>query len=196
MKILSIDASGNDCSVAIFANEKFYTHAIEAPRRQGELILPMVEEGLRVMGIEGQDVDGIAFGHGPGSFTGVRLTASVAQGLAVGWNKPLLPLSNLAALAYKKYKNFAIEAPIFVAIDARKQEVYAGEYQFTERGMKITYPERVVAPEGLPVADVVLSLPPTALDMLEFARYQIKYESKWVFPDQIDLVYLRNKVTD
>jgi tRNA threonylcarbamoyladenosine biosynthesis protein TsaB len=197
MKILSLEASGNDCSVALCVDGQWYEKSIEAPRRQGALLLPMVEEALEAMQLNGGELDGIVFGRGPGSFTGIRLTAGVVQGLAVGWNKKVLPVSHLAALAYKQYCLLPESlAPVFVAIDARKQEVYAAEYQFKANQMVVTYPEQVIAPEHLPLRTFELSLPPAASDILRFACYQLENGAVWMPPDQIELAYLRNKVTD
>lgn len=196
MKILALDASGNHCSVALCVDDQFYEKTIEAPRRQGELLLPMVADALQSMGVQGEDVDGIVFGRGPGSFTGVRLTATVAQGLAVGWGKKLLPLSNLATLAYKIYKKTADSRVIEIAIDARKQEVYAGAYQFTPKEMIIALSEQVIAQEQLSFSKLELSSSPEAIDILHFACYQLRCGMAWAAPQDIELAYLRNKVTD
>ncbi len=196
MKILGIDASGDDCSVALYVAGEYYENKIRAPRRHGEFILPMVEEALEAMKVAGHELDGITFGRGPGSFTGIRLTAGIAQGLAVGWSKKIFPVSNLAALAYKQYEQTLTALPIFIAIDARKQEVYAGEYQFFSDKMSITRPERVVAPELLEDVNVVLHEPPQAVDILRFAVYQLQNKEKWLSNNQVELTYLRNKVTD
>lgn len=196
MNLLSLDASGNDSSLALYLDGVFYEKSIQAPRHQGECLLPMIDEAFHALSISGHDLDGIVFGRGPGSFTGLRLTASVAQGLAVGWNKKMLALSNLAAIAYKKYQMSSSQESIFVAIDARKQEVYAAAYQFSSLGLKEVYPECVIAQEKLPCIPLELSLPPSAREILNLALYQMSHQLNWISPKELELTYLRNRVTD
>ncbi|MCD8499805.1 MAG: tRNA (adenosine(37)-N6)-threonylcarbamoyltransferase complex dimerization subunit type 1 TsaB [Gammaproteobacteria bacterium] len=193
MKILAVDASGNSCSVALFVSGAYEENRILSPRHQGEFILDMVQDILLRLHIQGESLDGIVFGCGPGSFTGIRLTAGVAQGLAVGWNKPLLPVSNLAALAYKKYQASPDARSIWVGIDARKEEVYTGVYAFHPQGMDIVRPDQLMAVSPL---SMTLDEPPFAIDILHVALYLIKHSPHWVTPDKIELAYLRHKVTD
>lgn len=196
MKILGIEATGNACSIALWHDGRAYQEIIDAPQKQGEFILPMVESVLKKAGVSGTDLDVIAFDNGPGSFTGVRLTISVAQGLAFGWGKPVMPISSLQALAYKKYGKNQTEQPIWVAIDARKQEVYVAAYQFQNDTMLVIYPEQVIAPAQVPFADLVLSLAPEAVDLVNFAHYQFRQGIKPIYSAEIQPTYLRNKVTD
>lgn len=196
MKILGIEATGNQCSVALCHGDRDYQKTIEAPKQQGELLLPLVEEALQSMHLAGSELDVIAFDCGPGSFTGVRLTTSVAQGLGFGWGKPLMAVSSLQALAYKQYCQNKSELPIWVAIDARKQEVYVAAYQFTCKGVSMIYPEQVIAPEQVPYADLTLSSPPEAIDIVNLARYQLANGISSVLPEKVQPAYLRNKVTD
>ena len=198
MKILGIEATGNGCSIALWNEGVAYQKTIEAPQKQGEFILPMIEEILKHGELAGSELDVIAFNNGPGSFTGVRLTISVAQGLAFGWEKPVIPISSLQALAYKQYCDNKMEEPIWVAIDARKQEVYVAAYQFQKSEMMVVYPEQVIAPElvPFPVTDFVLSPTPDAMDIVNLARYQLQAGIKPISPEKIQPTYLRNKVTD
>ncbi len=196
MKILGIEASGNACSIAVRNGDEFYKKTVDAPRKQGELILPMVDEALAAMNLVGSELDVIAFDCGPGSFTGVRLTTAVAQGLGFGWNKPLMPISSLQALAYKKYCEDKTELPIWVAIDARKQEVYVAAYQFQRGEVMVVYPEQVIAPLQVPFADLSLSSTPEALDLINLALYQVKHGMNPIAAEEVQPIYLRNKVTD
>lgn len=196
MKILGIEAAGNSCSVALWSEERCYQEIVEAPQKQGEFILPMVETVLKAANLAGTELDVIAFNNGPGSFTGVRLTISVAQGLAFGWSKPVMPISSLQALAYKQYCENKTEQPIWVAIDARKQEVYVAAYQFQKGEMMVVHPEQVIAPELVPFENLVLSLTPEAIDIVSLARYQLQQGVMPVSPEEIEPTYLRNKVTD
>lgn len=197
MKILAVEVTGNACSVALCDGEKCTQKTIEAPQKQGALLLPMIEELLTEMNLTGQDLDVIAFDCGPGSFTGVRLTVAVAQGLGFGWNKLLMPVSSLQALAYKTYlQNPENPLPIEIAIDARKQEVYAGGYSFVNGQIKILIQEQVIAPELLSFSTISLSLSPEAIDILRLAQFFLKNGQNPILPENAQPVYLRNKVTD
>lgn len=196
MKILGIEATGNTCSIALLNGDACYQRTIESPQKQGELMLPMIEEALKASNLTGADLDVVAFNNGPGSFTGVRLTISVAQGLAFGWGKSVMPISSLQALAYKKYCEEKTELPIWVAIDARKQEVYVAAYQFKNSEITVVYPERVIPPEDAPCANLVLSPTPEAIDIVNLAQYQLKNGINPILSEEVQPAYLRNKVTD
>lgn len=196
IKIIGIEATGNNCSVALWSEGRGYQEVVEAPQAQGEFILPMVERILKSANLAGADFDVVAFNNGPGSFTGVRLTISVAQGLAFGWGKPVMPISSLQALAYKQYCETKSELPIWVAIDARKQEVYVAACQFQNDKMTIIYPEKVIAPELVPLENLVLSPTPEAIDIVNLAKFQLQKGIMPVSPAEIEPTYLRNKVTD
>ena len=81
-RILALETAGETCSVALLDDGNVIERFEHAPRRQTELVLPMVEGLLADAGVRLKDLDGIAFGHGPGAFTGVRVAAAVTQGLA------------------------------------------------------------------------------------------------------------------
>src|SRR5471032_2163673 len=99
MKILAIDTSANACSVALLINNETLSSHKVIPMQQAQLILPMIEELLLTANITLNQLDALAFGCGPGSFTGVRIAASVAQGLAVAHDLPVISVSSLQALA-------------------------------------------------------------------------------------------------
>jgi len=104
-----------------------------APRRHAELILPMIEDLLSEAGVSRRQIDGIAVGRGPGAFTGVRLAISVAQGLALGLDVPVVSVSSLAALAQETTGQSG--SPILSVIDARMGEVYAGVFRRAANGL-------------------------------------------------------------
>ena len=126
MNLLALETSTDQCSVALWCDGVLLTRSLHAPRRQAEILLPMFDEVLAESGITRGQLDGIAFGRGPGAFTGVRLAVSVAQGLALALDRPVLPVSTLAALALAA----PAAAPCVLAVlDARMGEVYAGAFR-------------------------------------------------------------------
>ncbi len=149
MIILALDASTEACSVAIWTDgavvERFEIGAQHSGR-----ILAMVDELLAETGFTLTRLDAIAFGRGPGSFTGLRIGAGVAQGLAFGADIPVAPVSSLAALAQ------GVDAPrVLAAFDARMNQVYSGAYARNTQGIvesagseSVTGPAEVPLPEG------------------------------------------------
>ena len=121
--LLALDTSTEACSVALWhKGEK--THLDElAQRTHTKRILPMVDELLVNSGINLKQVDALAFGRGPGSFTGVRVGAGIAQGLALGADLPVIAVSNLTAMAQSAFELHQAEN-VVAAIDARMNEVY------------------------------------------------------------------------
>ena len=126
MKLLAIETATESCSVALLVDGELITRSELAPRRHAELLLPMCDQVLAEAGIARTQLDAIAVGRGPGAFTGVRLAVSAAQGIALGLDRPIVPVSSLAALALLAPDN---GAPILALIDARMGEVYAGCFQ-------------------------------------------------------------------
>lgn len=153
MILLAIETATEACSVALLHGDALIDRSELAPRRHAELVLPMAEELLAEAGITRRQLDAIAVGQGPGAFTGVRLAISVAQGLALALDVPVIPVSSLAALAVQAPRN---GAAILAAIDARREEIYAGVFRLDPDGLAEPLgPEHV-----LPASD--LSLPQAA----------------------------------
>ena len=131
MNILAIETSTEACSVALWvAGEVRERHEI-APRRHTDLVLPWCDELLADAAITRRQLDAIAVGRGPGAFTGVRLAVALVQGMALALDKPVLPVSTLAALAMQAPSietGYAGDQPptILAAIDARMGELYLG----------------------------------------------------------------------
>ena len=99
MRILALDASTEMCAVALGGREGFVERSTVAGQRHSELLLPMIAAVLADAGIGVSALDGIAFGSGPGSFTGLRIACGVAQGLALGAGLPVIGIPTLAAMA-------------------------------------------------------------------------------------------------
>ncbi|HZP65229.1 MAG TPA: tRNA (adenosine(37)-N6)-threonylcarbamoyltransferase complex dimerization subunit type 1 TsaB [Rudaea sp.] len=129
MNLLALDTSTECCSAALLCGAELIERSEIAPRRHAELILPMIDGLLAEAGISRRRLDGIAVGRGPGAFTGVRLAISLAQGLALGLDVPVVPVSSLAALAQDVPAQTAQDTAILAVIDARMGEVYAGAYR-------------------------------------------------------------------
>lgn len=150
MKLLSLDTSTESCSAALRVGDRVMDRYEVAPRRHGELILPMVDDLLREAGITLRDLDALAFGCGPGAFTGVRIAAGVVQGLAFGAGKPVVAISSLAALAQGVAAGRAAGTLIMCAFDARMGEVYWGVYRLGGDGLVTRVGEEQVAkPEAV-----------------------------------------------
>jgi len=145
MKLLALDTSTLACSVALEVDgEVSARHVVEA-RRHRELLLPMIAELLGEAGIESAGLDAVVLGNGPGSFIGMRIAASVAQGLCFAGGAALVPVSSLAAVAAEALAGSDCPA-VLVAQDARMNEVYLAGF---ERG-----------PEGRPVPSLATRLHP------------------------------------
>ena len=146
MKILALDTSTEACSVALWADGTV-TERYELGSQHSGRILPMTQEVLAEAGLVLTQLDAVAFGRGPGSFTGLRICAGVAQGLAFGADVPVVPVSSLAALAQ------GVDAPrVLAAFDARMEQLYWGAYVRNAQGLvEPGGTEKVVAPRDVPV---------------------------------------------
>ncbi len=148
MKILALETSADACSAALWVDGEVAGRYEEEPRRHVELILPMVRGLLGEAGLRMQALDGIAFGAGPGSFTGVRIAVSAAQGFGLAAGLPLVPVSSLAALASRALAGDVRR--VYVAQDARMGEVYAGAYEAAgAEGLRALVADRLAAPGDL-----------------------------------------------
>ena len=125
MKILALDTATEACSVSLDVDGRSIDRYVEIERGHAEQLLPMVDSVLAEGGISLSALDAIAFGRGPGGFTGVRLAASVAQGLAFGAQVGVVPVFNLAAVAQRVIEINPNLRRVLVANDARMKEVYS-----------------------------------------------------------------------
>ena len=144
MKILAIDTATEACSVALLNNDDCHEIFEIIPRQHTERILPMVDDVLQKGGVSLSQINAIAFNCGPGSFTGVRVGTSVAQGLAFSCDLPVVPVSSLAALAQYAYRQNQKEN-VLSTIDARMKELYWGCYQLKSGFMELVSDEKVSA---------------------------------------------------
>ena len=132
-KILALDSSSDACSAALICDGTVTGLFEMAAKSHTQRLLPMVDEVLHQAGCDKRELDAIAFGRGPGSFTGLRICLGVVQGLAFGLQVPVIPVSTLAAMAtgyYRAGDDKKHQNPVLVALDARMNEVYWGLFQF------------------------------------------------------------------
>ena len=146
MKILAIETASEACSAALYSNGDITSRFELAPRRHAELILPMCESLLKAANMAVTDLDALAFGRGPGAFTGVRIATGVIQGMAWAADVPVVPVSSLAAVAHAAMHEHGCEQ-VAVAMDARMNEVYWGCYQQHNTGVILLGEEMVIAPQ-------------------------------------------------
>ncbi len=126
--LLAVDTSTENCSVAIRWQNNFFSEAIESPREHSQRLLPFVEQMLQQAKTDLSQLDGLVVGVGPGSFTGVRIGVSMAQGLAFSAELPVFPVSSLQALAQQAIRKHNAES-VVACIDARMGEIYYALYR-------------------------------------------------------------------
>jgi len=154
MNLLAIDTATEACSVALIHGEEIIARSEIAPRRHTELVLPMADALLAEAGIGRHALDAIAVGRGPGAFTGVRLGISLAQGMALGLDVPVIPVSSLAALALEAPDDGDADAAILAVIDARMGEIYAASYRRDGSGaLQALDEERIGTADSLVLPD-------------------------------------------
>ena len=146
MRILAIDTATENCSVALLLDERLLQREQLLERGAAAAILPMVAEVLTEAGLGLSMLSAIAFGRGPGAFTGVRLAASVTQGLAFGAGLSVVPVSDLQALAQRVLDRAPGIERVLVCNDARMQEVYWGCFERSAEGFAHAYGEERVTP--------------------------------------------------
>jgi len=219
VKLLGLDTAGPRCSVALLLDGKLAELDAPAERVQAESVLPMVERLLAEAGMVLTELDAIAFGRGPGAFTGLRVATSVAQGLAYGAGLPVLPVSDLAALAAAAMRLHPVDK-VIACLDARMHEVYWAAYARAPVGLTaltdeaLSPPGEVSAPGPGPwfaagpgwsaygdvlksrvlrLAGLDASLLPGAGDIARLAEEDFR-QGRAVAPERALPVYLRDKV--
>ncbi|MFO8154965.1 MAG: tRNA (adenosine(37)-N6)-threonylcarbamoyltransferase complex dimerization subunit type 1 TsaB [Pseudomonadota bacterium] len=148
--ILALESATEACSAALWHDGVVYQRLEVAPRRHAELLLPQCEAVLAEAGLARTAVDAVAFGRGPGAFTGLRIAAGIAQGLSMGLDRPVVPVSSLAALAASAGRARGVDR-VLAALDARMGEVYWGGYQHDGDAWIRTIEEVVLSPEAVTV---------------------------------------------
>lgn len=218
MNILALDTAGQGCSVALRAGERLFERFEAEPRRHAATLLPMAEECLAEAGMTLGELDAVAFGRGPGSFTGLRIATGVAQGIAFAAELPVVPVSNLAAgaaaaLRLRGWRN------VVVALDARMGEIYAGTFRIgatllpeAQDAEALLLPESLSAPAGdgwygagsgfaawpdlaarLGLNETDATIAPLARDLLDLAAAALARGEAVAAADALP-VYLRERV--
>lgn len=224
--LLALDTSGNSCSVAIWQQQEgqvaqmFSLHE-EAQRSHTQRLLPMVQEVLDLAGMQQSELHAIVYGRGPGSFTGIRIAAGVAQGLAFGLDIPLIPVSTLAAMALQAEEAHPAAAHL-CCLDARMNEVYSGcfkvDMEIPELVQELV-PEAVLSPMAMVQPSVTYTLSGSGAEVVGFpaqvltnaiasnaqlepmAKYMVQLGAADLargiapLPEQALPVYLRDEVT-
>ena len=220
MKLLAFETATEACSVALYIDGEIRERFEIAPKQHTQLALPWAEQLLAETGIKKSQLDAIAVGIGPGAFTGVRLAVALVQGIALALNKPVIPISSLAALAMQA-ADLKTEK-ILAAIDARMGEIYCAQFRLNADSLVDAISEEIViAPENYQsVLDVSLvgvgtgfaannkalqnnlesrliacraDALPHASDILKLAVRDYRL-GKVIAPDNLEPAYLRNKV--
>ena len=134
MKLLAVETSTEACSVALYVDGEINERFEIAPREHTKLILPMIDEVMAEAELKPQQLDALAFSRGPGSFTGVRISTGVIQGIAFGADLPVVPVSTLAAIAQHYFQTSEVNCA-FTAMDARMGEIFWAVYQKNQNGL-------------------------------------------------------------
>ncbi|MEX1080780.1 MAG: tRNA (adenosine(37)-N6)-threonylcarbamoyltransferase complex dimerization subunit type 1 TsaB [Halofilum sp. (in: g-proteobacteria)] len=149
MNLLAFDTATEACSAALATPEGIHTRAVEAPREHGDRLLAMIDELLDEAALTAAELDLLAYGRGPGAFTGVRIAVGAVQGIAFAQQLPVIGVSTLAALAQGALRRHGQER-VAAAIDARMGEVYWGAFVADGAGlMQPVVAEAVAAPGGV-----------------------------------------------
>jgi len=144
MKILAIETASDACSCAVYVDGKLFQQYALRPKQHAQTLLGDIDVLLTEAGVDKRELDAIAFGRGPGAFTGVRIAVAVAQGIAYGLQCPVIPVSCLAALAYGVYREFNT-THIIAAVDARMNEIYMARYDSSDENTWWQAQERLLA---------------------------------------------------
>lgn len=146
MNIIALDTSTEYCSLALWLKGNIISKEVLAGQRHSELLLPMLQTMLIEASIPLNQIDGVAFGAGPGSFTGLRIACGIAQGLAFAQNVPIVGISTLEALAQQ-----VNTSKVLAALDARMGELYFAAYEKTATGWHNVHAPQLCRPETAPI---------------------------------------------
>lgn len=222
MKLLAFETATEACSVALWIDGEVQERFEIAPRRHAELALPWADALLAEAGVARSALDAVAVGRGPGAFTGVRLAIAIAQGIALGLDRPVVPVSTLAALAALALPTTRAHAGerVLAAIDARMGELYVGRFRAAGDAIEALAAEALLAPAAVDVegtgwhgvgtgfaaqdgvlvdrlrnalVDVDAAALPRASDVARIAAVEFERGGA-IAPERVEPAYLRNDV--
>jgi len=156
--LLVVDASSSFCSVAVQKGEQRFSAQQEQPRKQAQILLPMVKDILAQAELSVNELDGIAFGSGPGSFTGIRIATSIIQGLSLANEIPVYGISSLQAQAWQAYKLHGWEN-ILPIMNAHMGELFLAGYQIQDNQLVELSQPQVIKTENLSETNLISVLP-------------------------------------
>lgn len=149
MKILAIDTSTEACSAALYIDGELIERYLVAPRKHIELLKPMVDEVMKAAEVDVNELTGLAFGAGPGSFAGLRVACAFVQGMGAGLDIPVVPVSTLKAMAQQVLDTHP-DKTVLVMLDAKMKEVYWGVYRLEDKEVITVLPEKVTRIDEIP----------------------------------------------
>lgn len=156
--ILVFDTSSSWCSAALNINGRLYSVSEKQPRKHAQLLMPMIDGLCQEAGIKPAQIDGIAFGKGPGSFTGLRIAISVAQGLALATGAKLYGISSLQALAWQAMKQEGVTR-VVAMMNAHMGEVFYGAYKnLNDSGIETVIDDALCKPEQVDLSTITNDL--------------------------------------
>ncbi len=153
MKLLAVETATEACSAALSIDGEVVEEFVVQPRHHSRLILPMIDRLMAEAQLHPSQLDGLAFGAGPGAFTGVRIATGVIQGIGLGLELPVLPVSTLAAMSQQALDDFKQFDWVFPSIDARLGEIYWAVYRRHHQGVELVGNELVIHAAQVPCPD-------------------------------------------
>ncbi|MDB6096568.1 MAG: universal bacterial protein YeaZ [Francisellaceae bacterium] len=197
INLLAIDTTTEACSLALYTGGEITSHFEIAPQKHTGLILPLINNLLKLNSITIKEVDLLTFCRGPGSFTGVRIATSLVQGLSLGLQKPVLPISTLRTIAQGAYRKKQV-SKVLSKIDARMSEIYWGLFELDKYGiMQAIESEQVSSNENINFDShkqyYATDELPDAQDLIPLALADYE-KGLAVLPEQAQPIYVRDKV--
>lgn len=151
VKILAVDSSGLTATVAVYSDGVIVAaQSVNNKKTHSQTLLPMINDVMNCSGLKPDDIDAVAIAEGPGSFTGLRIGAATVKGLCLAINKPVIPVSTLAGLAYNLVGAAGVVCPV---MDARRKQVYTALYS-----MENDVPDVIISPCAIGIEELVKEL--------------------------------------
>lgn len=151
MNLLAFDTSTDTLFIALQRGDRLWQHQAAGGANSSATLIPGIQLGLQALDLKFSDLTAIVFGRGPGSFTGLRTSCAIAQGLAMGANLPVLPIDTLHAVAEEARHQHGV-TEVMAVLDARMSEVYHAGYRWADDRWQATHALGLCAPEALTVA--------------------------------------------